>query len=78
VNEVSGPAEVLLTGKLMRKTVNWDAKLQNTDLRSPSRVRFEVGDNQERTMSLNVKEKALDRLSMLDVGWRKGLGLPSG
>lgn len=29
-------------------------------------------------MSLNVKEKALDRLSMLDGGWREGFGLPSG
>ena len=76
VNEVSGPTEVLLTGKLMRKKVDWDTKLQTTYLRSPARVRFEVADNQARTASLNNKEKALDRLSMLDGGWRGGLSLP--
>ena len=77
VNKVSGPTKVPVTGKLMRKKVDWDTKLQTTYLRSPARVRFEVADNQERTASLNNKEKALDRLSMLDGGWRGGLSLPS-
>jgi hypothetical protein len=56
--------------------MNWDTKLGATYLRSPSRVRFEANEAAKQGTSLSVKEKALDRLSMLDGGRQERRVLP--
>ena len=70
VNKLSAPKEVLPAVTCLSQGVNWDTKLRTSYLRSPPQVRFSTQPVQVHAGDLSTKEKALDRLSLLDKGAR--------